>query len=109
MGILSESVELHCLSLEALSKKSKMPRGGKRGHKGGRKQFSNPQALEAAKAKEAKEKEWRRARGEDVSDTESEGEDVRKKTVVQMKRLMVSHSERRNLLSQSRSQNQNMK
>merc|ERR1711874_400703 len=50
------------------------PRGGKRGHKGGRKQFSNPQALEAAKAKEAKEKEWRRQRGEEVSDTESEEE-----------------------------------
>ena len=43
--------------------------GGKRGHKGGRKQFSNPQALEAAKAKEEKEKEWRRARGEVVTDT----------------------------------------
>ena len=43
--------------------------GGKRGHKGGRKQFSNPQALEAAKAKEQKEKEWRRARGEEISDT----------------------------------------
>ena len=52
-----------------------MARGGKRGHKGGRKQFSNPQALEAAKAKEAKEKEWRRQRGEDVSDSESEGDE----------------------------------
>ena len=43
--------------------------GGKRGHKGGRKQFSNPQALEASKLKEQKEKEWRRARGEEISDT----------------------------------------
>jgi len=55
-----------------------MPRGGKRGHKGGRKQFSNPQALEAAKAKEQKEKEWRRARGEEISDTESEEDDDKK-------------------------------
>merc|ERR1712203_1247619 len=75
MGILSESVELHCLSLKTLYKFTKMPRGGKRGHKGGRKQFSNPQALEAAKAKEQKEKEWRRARGEEISDTESDEED----------------------------------
>merc|ERR1739838_862061 len=37
------------------------------------------------------------------------GKMVRKKTVVQMKRLMVSHSKERNLLSQSRSQNQKMK
>merc|ERR1711997_801796 len=59
--------------------KVKMPRGGKRGHKGGRKQFSNPQALEAANAKAAKEKEWRRQRGEEVSDTESEDENDEKK------------------------------
>merc|ERR1712203_1249766 len=78
MGILSESVELHCLSLKTLYKFIKMPRGGKRGHKGGRKQFSNPQALEAAKAKEQKEKEWRRARGEEISDTESEEDDEKK-------------------------------
>merc|ERR1712008_375078 len=57
----------------------KMPRGGKRGHKGGRKQFSNPQALEASKLKEQKEKEWRRARGEEISDTESEEEDKKPK------------------------------
>jgi len=56
-----------------------MPRGGKRGHKGGRKQFSNPQALEAAKLKESKEKEWRKARGEEVSDTESEEDDDKNK------------------------------
>merc|ERR1712037_1050433 len=64
--------------LKTLYKFTKMPRGGKRGHKGGRKQFSNPQALEAAKAKEQKEKEWRRARGEEISDTESEEDDEKK-------------------------------
>ena len=34
-------------------------------------QFSTTEALEEAKAKEAKEKEWRRKRGEEVSDSES--------------------------------------
>ena len=53
--------------------------GGKRGHKGGRKQFSNPQALQAAKDKEAKEKEWRRQRGEEITDSESEEENDEKK------------------------------
>ena len=38
--------------------------GGKRGHKGGRRHFTDPNALKMAKEKEEKEKEWRRARGE---------------------------------------------
>ena len=50
---------------------------GKRGHKGGRRHFTDPQAIEAAKAKEEKEKEWRRARGE-VIESESEGSDDEK-------------------------------
>merc|ERR1711988_1804219 len=91
----------HCHCIEII----KMARGGKRGHKGGRKQFSNPQALEAANAKAAKEKEWRRQRGEDVSDTESKMKMTRKRTVVQMMRPVVLHS-RRSHLSQNRSQNQ---
>ena len=48
--------------------------GGKRGHKGGRKQFTDPQALERDRLKEQKEKEWRRRRGEDVDD-DDESED----------------------------------
>ena len=46
--------------------------GGKRGHKGGRKQFTDPQALQRQKDKEEKEKEWRRKRGEDVDDSDEE-------------------------------------
>ena len=76
---LGESLEPPCLNHCHCIEIIKMPRGGKRGHKGGRKQFSNPQALEAANAKAAKEKEWRRQRGEDVSDTESEDENDEKK------------------------------
>jgi len=49
-----------------------MARGGKRGHKGGRKQFTDPQALQRQKDKEEKEKEWRRKRGEDVDDSDEE-------------------------------------
>jgi len=52
-----------------------MPRGGKRGHKGGRRHFTDPQALKNAKDKEEKEKEWRRARGEIVESTDEEGSD----------------------------------
>jgi len=48
-----------------------MARGGKRGHKGGRKQFTDPQALQRQKDKEEKE-EWRRKRGEDVDDSDEE-------------------------------------
>lgn len=51
-----------------------MPRGGKRGHKGGRRHFTDPRALEEAQAKEAKEKEWRKQRGE-LSESESGEED----------------------------------
>ena len=49
--------------------------GGKRGHKGGRRHFTDPQALEAAKAKEEKEKEWRRARGEIIESDEEDKTD----------------------------------
>lgn len=52
-----------------------MPRGGKRGHKGGRRHFTDPNALKMAKEKEEKEKEWRRARGEIVESTDEEGSD----------------------------------
>ena len=45
---------------------------GKRDHKGGRRQFTNPQALENEKQKEEKQKAWRRARGEESSDSEDE-------------------------------------
>ena len=52
--------------------------GGKRGHKGGRRSFTNPGALEAAKEKEEKEKAWRRQRGEIIeSDEDSDAEDKR--------------------------------
>lgn len=47
-----------------------MARGGKRGHKGGRKQFTNPQQLEMEKEKEEREKQWRRQRGEESSTDE---------------------------------------
>ena len=46
--------------------------GGKRGHKGGRKQFTDPQALQRQREKEEKEKEWRRKRGEDVDDDDED-------------------------------------
>ena len=50
--------------------------GNKRGHKGGRRLFTNPQALERQKEKEEKEREWRRKRGEieDSSEEESDEE-----------------------------------
>merc|ERR1712018_161480 len=81
-NLLKESLELNSLSNLTFRNQFyyiNMPRGGKRGHKGGRKQFSNPQALEAAKAKEAKEKEWRRQRGEVITDSEDEEDDDDKK------------------------------
>lgn len=51
-----------------------MARGGKRGHKGGNKRFTNPQQLEADKLKEEKAKAWRRQRGEESSSEEEEEE-----------------------------------
>ena len=56
--------------------------GGKRGHKGGRRSFTDPRALEAQEAKAAKEKEWRKQRGELSSSEESdeEGEDKSSKS-----------------------------
>merc|ERR1712018_201738 len=80
-NLLKESLELNSLSNLTFRNQFyyiNMPRGGKRGHKGGRKQFSNPQALEAAKAKEAKEKEWRRQRGEVITDSEDAEDEDRK-------------------------------
>merc|ERR1712029_1027268 len=52
----------------------KMPRGGKRGHKGGHRRFTDPQAIEQQRLKEEKEKEWRRQRGEESSEDEDEKE-----------------------------------
>ena len=52
------------LSLELLLNFFHNFSGGKRGHKGGRRHFTDPNALKMAKEKEEKEKEWRRARGE---------------------------------------------
>eukprot|EP00096_Caligus_rogercresseyi_P003896 TRINITY_DN1773_c0_g1_i1.p1 TRINITY_DN1773_c0_g1~~TRINITY_DN1773_c0_g1_i1.p1 ORF type:complete len:196 (-),score=94.24 TRINITY_DN1773_c0_g1_i1:363-950(-) len=52
-----------------------MARGGKRGHKGGRRQFTNPQALEQQQIKLEKEKAWRKQRGEENSDDEEEEKD----------------------------------
>ena len=46
--------------------------GGKRGHKGGSKRFTNPQQLAADKEKEEKAKAWRRQRGEESSSEEEE-------------------------------------
>jgi len=51
-----------------------MARGGKRGHKGRGKSYTNPEALERQRVKDEKEREWRKARGEVVTDT-SEDED----------------------------------
>jgi hypothetical protein len=51
--------------------------GGKRGHKGGKRHFSDPRELQQAKDKELKEKAWRRARGEESS-TDDEAEDKEK-------------------------------
>ena len=48
--------------------------GGKRGHKGGSKRFTNPQQLEADRLKEEKAKAWRRQRGEESSSEEEEEE-----------------------------------
>lgn len=52
-----------------------MARGGKRGHKGGSKRFTNPQQLEADRVKAEKEKAWRRQRGEESSSEEEKEED----------------------------------
>ena len=49
--------------------------GGKRGHKGGSKRFTNPQQLEADRVKAEKEKAWRRQRGEESSSEEEKEED----------------------------------
>ncbi len=49
--------------------------GGKRGHKGGRKQFTNPEQLKADIAKEKKEKEWRKQHGEEEDSSEEESGD----------------------------------
>jgi len=54
-----------------------MARGGKRGHKGGRKLYTNPQALEEERKKEEREKAWRKARGEE-SEEEEGAEDTKK-------------------------------
>ena len=48
--------------------------GGKRGHKGGHRRFTDPQAIEQQRLKEEKEKEWRRQRGEESSEDEEEKE-----------------------------------
>merc|ERR1711983_543781 len=48
--------------------------GGKRGHKGGHRRFTDPQAIEQQRLKEEKEKEWRRQRGEESSEDEDEKE-----------------------------------
>jgi hypothetical protein len=49
--------------------------GQKRGHKGGRRQFTNPQLIDKQKEKEEKEREWRRKRGEVDDDSDEEGSD----------------------------------
>ena len=54
--------------------------GGKRGHKGGRRSFTNPGALEAAKEKEEKEKAWRRQRGEIIESDEEDSDAEDKKS-----------------------------
>ena len=46
--------------------------GGKRGHKGGRRHFTDPQAIEQQRLKEEKEKAWRKQRGEESSEDEDE-------------------------------------
>ena len=43
--------------------------GGKRGHKGRGKSFTNPEALERQRVKDEKEREWRKQRGEIDSET----------------------------------------
>jgi len=48
-------------------------RGGKRSHKGQRRQFTQPDDLEAAKQKEERERQWRRQRGIDSDEEETEG------------------------------------
>jgi len=53
-----------------------MARGGKRGHKGGTKRFTNPQQLAADREKEEKAKAWRRQRGEESSSSEEEEEEA---------------------------------
>ncbi|XP_064096782.1 28 kDa heat- and acid-stable phosphoprotein-like [Macrobrachium nipponense] len=44
-------------------------------HKGGRRQFTNFEALEEQKKKEEKEKQWRKTQGETDSEEEGEGEE----------------------------------
>ncbi|XP_068235230.1 28 kDa heat- and acid-stable phosphoprotein-like [Palaemon carinicauda] len=49
-----------------------MPKGK---HKGGRRQFTNFEALEEQKKKEEKEKQWRKTQGETDSEEEAEAEE----------------------------------
>lgn len=56
-----------------------MARGGKRGHKGGSRKFTNPEALKQQMEKEEKEREWRRQKGyESESSEEESGEEKEK-------------------------------
>lgn len=48
--------------------------GNKRGHKGGKRRFTNPQEIAMRKEKEEREKEWRRKRGE-ITESDEEDED----------------------------------
>ena len=51
-----------------------MARGRTRGHKGGRKQFSNPDQIKDDIAKEQERKKWREAHPDSDSEEESEEE-----------------------------------
>ena len=52
-----------------------MARGRSRGHKGGRKQFSNPDAINADLKKEEEKRRWREQHPDSPSESESEEEE----------------------------------
>ena len=66
-----------------------MARGRTRGHKGGRKQFSNPDQIKDDIAKEEERRKWREAHPD--SDSEEESEEEPPKQGARVRRYILSN------------------
>ena len=64
-----------------------MARGRSRGHKGGRKQFSNPDQIKEDIAKAEERKKWREAHPDSESEEESEEEPKQRSSKVKSQAL----------------------
>ena len=64
-----------------------MARGKSRGHKGGRKQFSNPDQIKDDIAKEEERKRWREAHPDSDSEEESEEEPKQRSSKVKSNKV----------------------